>query len=230
LRLDAGDLSLTLLASQTFHLICNPTRAQSMVSKILSRRQEQGITQRPLFLWEPVPGVCTTGDWKDCIKAMEVVGVISPNVNEAAGFLGQIVDEDQPFEQFKGSVEALAKEYTSHQIGKSGVVVFRCGKHGCLVATPSMMKWLPAYHRTGEKVVDPTGGGNAFCGGFCVGWRESKGDFVTAAMYGNIAASFVIEQFGLPLLEYTKDGERWNGDTLEQRMNIYKSLCTGINY
>ena len=147
MRLDADDLSPTLLASQTFHLICNPTRAQSMVSRILLRRQEQGITQRPMFLWEPVPGVCTTDDWKDCIDAMKVVDVISPNVNEAAGFLGRTVDEDQPFEQFRGCVEMLAKEYTSRQIRKSGAAVFRCGKHGCLVATPSMMKWLPAYHR-----------------------------------------------------------------------------------
>jgi sugar/nucleoside kinase (ribokinase family) len=229
LQLYTEDLSLTLLASQTFHLICSPTRANSMVTKILSRRQEQGITQEPMFLWEPVPGVCTTDDWKDCIEVMKVVDVISPNVNETAGFLGQTIDEDQPFERFKECVEKVAKKYTSHQIGNKGAVVIRCGKHGCLVATPSTMRWLPAYHQTIEKVVDPTGGGNAFCGGFCAGWSNSEGDFITAAMYGSVAASFIIEQFGLPQLEYDKNGERWNGDTIERRMNLYKSLCKDIN-
>ena len=42
-------------------------------------------------------------------------------------------------------------------------------------------------------------------------------------MYGNIAASFVIEQYGLPNLEYTKDGERWNADSVERRIQVYRN-------
>jgi sugar/nucleoside kinase (ribokinase family) len=190
-----------------------------MVSNILSRRELHGSTVRPMFLWEPVPGVCSPEDWKDCVQAMKVVDVISPNVHEAAGFFGWTIDEEQPFEQFRQHVDKLAQEYVSH-----APAVFRCGKHGCLVISKSIMKWLPAYHQMSEKVVDPTGGGNAFCGGFCAGWIESGGDLVTAAMYGNIAASFVIEQFGLPRLEY-QGVEKWNGDTIEYRKNTYRSLC-----
>lgn len=38
-------------------------------------------------------------------------------------------------------------------------------------------------------VKDPTGCGNAFCGGFLVGWLEHR-DLLTGALYGSVAASF----------------------------------------
>jgi sugar/nucleoside kinase (ribokinase family) len=152
---------------------------------------------------------------------MQVVDVTSPNVNEAAGFLGRTIDEEQPFPQFQQHLDHLVQDYIS-QLPEHGGVVFRCGKYGCVVATKSKSESLPAFHNTSQKVVDPTGGGNAFCGGFCAGWIQS-GDLVTAAMYGNIAASFVIEQYGLPNLEYTKDGERWNADTVERRIQVYRN-------
>src|SRR5579859_4349672 len=167
LRLDADDLTTPLLRSKSFHLICNPTRAISMARNIMDRRKKERIPGRPLILWEPVPGVCSPNDWEDCVKAMGVVDVISPNVNEAASFLGLEIDEEQDFKTFKVEVESMAEEYV---VKTTCIVVFRCGKHGCLVATKEMKKWLPAYHQSPERVVDPTGGGNAFCGGYCAGW------------------------------------------------------------
>jgi len=193
----------------------------SLVDSILSRRKEQGITAKPMFFWEPVPGVCSPEDWPDCIRAMQVVDVISPNVNEAAGFLGQTIDEEQTFPSFQRAFEPVVSEYRS-KLPPHGVVAFRCGKHGCVVATKSTCEWFPAFHESPEKVVDPTGGGNAFCGGFCAGWTQSR-EIVTAATYGNIAASFVIEQYGLPRLEHRTDGEWWNSDTVERRIEEYRN-------
>jgi sugar/nucleoside kinase (ribokinase family) len=155
---------------------------------------------------------------------MQLVDVTSPNVNEAAGFLGRTIDEALEFGLFKLQVEDMGREYMT-QIPNTGAVVFRCGKHGCLVATTKGMDWLPAYHQSKDKVVDPTGGGNAFCGGFCIGWIQSGRDYVQAAKYGNIAASFVIEQFGLPHVEYEQNRETWNGDTIEERRHSYEALC-----
>jgi ribokinase len=43
--------------------------------------------------------------------------------------------------------------------------------------------------------VDTTGCGDAFCGGFLVGWHETQ-DLHLAARYGSISASFVAEDFG----------------------------------
>jgi sugar/nucleoside kinase (ribokinase family) len=180
-----------------------------------------------MFFWEPVPGVCTPDDWKGCIEAMQTVDMTSPNITEAAEFLGRTIDEELDFRSFKIQVEEMAEEYIRY-IGDRAVV-FRCGKHGCLVAKATLMKWLPAYHQSKEKVVDPTGGGNAFCGGFCIGWIQSGGDILHAAKCGNIAASLVIEQFGLPHLEYVGDKERWNGDTVEEREDFYHYIMADIN-
>ena len=46
-------------------------------------------------------------------------------------------------------------------------------------------------------VVDPVGAGNAYCGALLVGWLE-KGDLRLAGMYAAVAASFLVEQYGLP--------------------------------
>ena len=43
---------------------------------------------------------------------------------------------------------------------------------------------------------DPTGAGDAFCGGFMVGYHESGGDALEGALHGTVSASFVIEDFG----------------------------------
>lgn len=45
--------------------------------------------------------------------------------------------------------------------------------------------------------VDPTGAGNAYGGGWMVGWAR-HGDGVSAACHGGVSASFVVEQVGLP--------------------------------
>lgn len=54
------------------------------------------------------------------------------------------------------------------------------------------------------EVVDPTGAGDAFCGGFLVGYVET-GDIVRAAAYGTVSASFAIEHVGvLPIRDVTR--------------------------
>jgi ribokinase len=52
---------------------------------------------------------------------------------------------------------------------------------------------IPAFS---TQVVDPTGAGDAFCGGFLVGLAQS-GSPVQAALYGAVSASFIIEDFGV---------------------------------
>ena len=79
------------------------------------------------------------------------------------------------------------------QLGPAAVVV-KIGADGSLVYNPRLdtVSHVPAYLCT---AVDPTGAGDAFCGGFLVGLIES-GDPVEAARYGTVSASFVVEGFG----------------------------------
>ncbi len=76
------------------------------------------------------------------------------------------------------------------------VLALRMGAEGSLVRhVPTGRTWhIPAVP---TRVVDVTGAGNAYCGGYLIGWVET-GDAARAGCYGAVAASFMIEQFGLP--------------------------------
>jgi len=79
------------------------------------------------------------------------------------------------------------------------MVLIKKGEHGVLFFSNKFIFSLPAY--PAEKVVDPTGAGDTFAGGF-MGYL-AKTDKINsrtikqALMYGTIAASFNIEDFGL---------------------------------
>lgn len=74
------------------------------------------------------------------------------------------------------------------------IIVIKRGEGGQLLYdSGSRKRWeIPAYP---VEVVDPTGAGDAFCGGFLAGFRRTF-DPVQAAVHGNISASLVIEGRG----------------------------------
>lgn len=78
------------------------------------------------------------------------------------------------------------------QFGVAATVV-KLGVAGSLVwaAHGDLIVHVPSFP---AQTVDPTGAGDAFCGGFLVGLIET-GDAVEAARYGTVSASFVVEGF-----------------------------------
>lgn len=95
------------------------------------------------------------------------------------------------------------------------VVVIKRGPKGAMV-----------YEREGQRrtaippypadVVDVTGAGDTFCGGFLVGHAET-GDPVRAALMGTVSASMVIEAYGgLHVLERLERGEVDAGERLRR--------------
>jgi sugar/nucleoside kinase (ribokinase family) len=79
------------------------------------------------------------------------------------------------------------------------LVVVKKGEHGALVFGPDMTFGVPALPT--ENVIDPTGAGDSFAGGF-LGYLDkagsfSKRDIRKAAVYGSVMASFTIEGFGI---------------------------------
>jgi hypothetical protein len=73
-------------------------------------------------------------------------------------------------------------------------IVIKRGERGQLLYdSVSKSRWeIPAYPAT---LVDPTGVGDAFCGGFLAGYRKNY-DPVEAVLYGNISAAIVTEGYG----------------------------------
>lgn len=85
-----------------------------------------------------------------------------------------------------------------------------------------LSSWLPPYHTTSEKVLDPTGGGNAFLGALAITHARGAG-LEEASRWGNVAASLAIEQVGMPILSTDESGkERWNGVVVGERMKELK--------
>jgi sugar/nucleoside kinase (ribokinase family) len=76
------------------------------------------------------------------------------------------------------------------------VLSLRMGRRGSLVVSrsPPLGARVPAVP---VNVVDPVGAGNAFCGGFLAGWVQT-GNVIEAGLRGAVAASFVLEQVGVP--------------------------------
>jgi len=79
------------------------------------------------------------------------------------------------------------------------IIIIKKGEHGVLVYSDHLILSLPAYPV--EKVVDPTGAGDTFAGGF-MGYltkvKKINGNALKKAVtYGIVMASFNVEGFGV---------------------------------
>ena len=73
------------------------------------------------------------------------------------------------------------------------VVIKQGGQGQMLYDAVGKHRWeIPAYP---SRMADPTGAGDAFCGGFLAGYRESY-EPLDAALYGNVSASLTVEGSG----------------------------------
>ena len=83
------------------------------------------------------------------------------------------------------------------------LVIIKKGEHGVLLLSQDFMFIVPAY--PSEAVVDPTGAGDSFGGGF-LGYLDktnsyTDADIRRATVYGSVLASFTIEKFGIDRLK-----------------------------
>ncbi len=79
------------------------------------------------------------------------------------------------------------------------LVLLKKGEHGALVFGPDFVFGVLAHPC--EHVIDPTGAGDSFAGGFLGYLDRTRGlrarDVRRAAVYGSVMASFAIEDFGI---------------------------------
>ncbi len=73
-------------------------------------------------------------------------------------------------------------------------VIITMGAKGCFVSRRDHHLMLPAYR--GLKIVDTTGAGDAFCGGFAAGLVRHDGDIIKAAQLGTAVAALSITKPG----------------------------------
>lgn len=254
-------LSVSQVFSKTFHMVCSASRCISIVEEIMQRREQlrqegkapsdDDSSKRPIFVWEPVPNLCTPEEQDKFFAANKVVDVVSPNELELGMMFGQPGwSEESEFGR------DIVKRILDSGIGPQGegLLSIRAGKDGSYVYTRSQRIWLPAYHEPNNseatKVVDPTGAGNSYLGALAQGmvsagrdpakiidsvfagsenWGKVTRDwgkqshYLPALIFATVAASFVVEQIGVPRLTTTLDGakELWNETEFTERVRLY---------
>jgi sugar/nucleoside kinase (ribokinase family) len=110
------------------------------------------------------------------------------------GLTAFIPAEDELRLLFQGRTDDLWE--MAEALGAYGCdfIIIKRGERGQLVYdSAAKSRWeIPAY---AARLTNPTGVGDAFCGGFLAGYRKAY-DPVEAALYGNIAAAIVAEGVG----------------------------------
>jgi sugar/nucleoside kinase (ribokinase family) len=103
------------------------------------------------------------------------------------------------------------------------VVVAKQGEHGASLFTPDGFFALPAFPL--ETVIDPTGAGDSFAGGFLgyldaqgPGAAEDDGELRRAMTYGSTLASFNVEEFG------TERVSRLTREEIDERFDEFRRM------
>jgi len=101
-----------------------------------------------------------------------------------------------------GNINLVSAARTIIEMGPTAVVIKK-GEHGAFLFTENFRVFTPAYPL--EEVVDPTGAGDSFAGGF-IGYLAKAGglhelNLRRAMYYGTITASFTCESFSIGRLK-----------------------------
>ncbi len=122
----------------------------------------------------------------------------------------------------KPNLVSAAREILNWDSPAPKVVVAKQGEYGAALVTADSFFALPAYPM--ESVIDPTGAGDTFAGGF-VGYiaahpdEELSDELLRRAMaHGTALASFNVEEFG------TERVERLTGDEIHARVEELRAI------
>lgn len=245
IRLDPIDLvdDLHTTLPPFIHCICSPQRASEMIQQIEKIQNKWPFAGRPPHLiWEPIPDSAIEENLTEAVEVSQSVAVLSPNHEEAASLLGVRLPKDGKSEngtekKLKLCIENLGIQLLNrirnhHNANASiPIICIRAGALGCLICLKNAdLHWVPAFHTVDQsyKIVDVTGAGNAWLGGFTAGLalagvdrsNWSTPDIIKAAQMGSISASLTIEQSGLPNLSISNEDacELWNGEKIGDRL------------
>ncbi len=188
-------------------------------------REQRGI--RDIFLANVDPEI--QRHLLSRMKAPRLIGLDSMNfwIHQKRPQLLKLMKQVHIYVANDQEARALSGEHNLLKAGrfllKQGprMVLIKKGEHGVLFMSGSFVFSLPAYPT--DKVIDPTGAGDTFAGGFMGYLSKSRQITPTAVRkaiaYGTVAASYNVEGFGV---------ERTAGLTitdLNRRLAELKKYC-----
>lgn len=173
LNVSANDVPEAYLAAHAVHLLVGTVEHHLALVEHLAAH-----TPDALLLVEPYYDPIERVPRERLDELLERIDAFAPDLNEARAMCGT---DDVPS--------------ILRHLGRAGaIVIVRMGKRGAVVYDPHTATTLevPAI---GQRVVDVTGAGNAFSGGWLVGYTASR-DLRRAACQAAVSASFAVEQLG----------------------------------
>jgi sugar/nucleoside kinase (ribokinase family) len=130
-----------------------------------------------------------------------------------------IILNDEEIRQLTGCINLIQGGEKILEMGPQ-VVIIKKGEHGAMMMHGNSYFIAPAFPVT--HVVDPTGAGDSFAGGF-VGYLARNGRFSDAeirkaVVHGNVLASFTVEDFSFNRLNSLTTEE------LDARMQAFRRI------
>ncbi len=193
------DLPVNYSEFSGIHLQCPPHEVAWWVRALRTHGCCEASDQHQVILWEPWDEFCIPENQALFKQNSMQVDIVSPNLREARILTG-----------LKGPLEIMRelRDYGAR------IVALRMAEAGSLVMDQDgVITAVPAYPV--NQIVDVTGAGNAYCGGFVVGYART-GDVPKAGWYGGVSASLALHQFGAL---YPLDGLDQEANT---RLNWYR--------
>jgi len=175
ISLRQSDIHSEYLDAHVAHLCPQDYLTHSLLPAVLRQAEFTTITLDPSHgymnptYWEDIPALLT-------------------------GLTAFLPSEEELRSLFQGRSKDLWEMLAALASYGCELVVVKRGEGGqWLYDANARTRWeIPAYP---ARLVDPSGAGDAFCGGFLAGYRKTY-DPLEAVLYGNISASLVIEGVG----------------------------------
>ena len=170
-----GDIIPDFLDANAAHLCPVDFLTHSVLPAVL---RQAGFTTVTL---DPAPGYMNAIYWNEVSSLF-------------TGLTATLPDEDAVRSLFHGRSTDLWEMAEGLAAYGCELVVIKRGESGQLLYDASTRsRWeIPAYP---ARLADPSGAGDAFCGGFLAGYRRTY-DPLQAVLHGNISASITIEGSG----------------------------------
>jgi sugar/nucleoside kinase (ribokinase family) len=170
-----GDIPPDFLDASAAHLCPLDYLTHSLLPAVLRQAEVTTVTL------DPSPGYMNPTFWGD------VPALIT-------GLTAFLPSEEDLRSLFQGHSQDLWEMAEALAAYDCEVIVIKRGESGqFLYDASSRSRWeIPPYP---ARLVDPSGAGDAFCGGFLSGYRRTY-DALEACLYGNISASLVVEGTG----------------------------------
>src|SRR3954468_846492 len=149
------------------------------------------------------------------------IDIARPSLEKVIARVDCLILNDEELEQLTDAPNLVTAAAEVLSMGPS-VIVAKQGKYGAALFTADDHFWVPAFPL--KTVVDPTGAGDTFAGGF-VGFVAAHGDqplseglLRRAMAYGTALASFNVEEFG------TERVARLTADEIPERVTQLRRM------